>query len=52
MARAHELSRTEARRLAVRAQWLTGERPTGLLETERRLSLLQLGCAGHRDHQK
>jgi len=38
----HELSRTEARRIAVRAQVLTKERPSGLLETVRQLSLLQL----------
>src|SRR5215211_374919 len=38
----HELSRTEARRIAVRAQLLTKERPTSLLETVRQLSLLQL----------
>jgi uncharacterized protein len=42
MATVHELSRTEARRIAVRAQLLTKERPTGLLETVRQLSLLQL----------
>jgi len=42
MATVHELSRTEARRIAVRAQLLTKQRPTGLLETVRRLSLLQL----------
>ena len=28
----HELSRTEARRIAVRAKLLTKERPSGLLE--------------------
>jgi uncharacterized protein YcaQ len=38
----HELSRADARRIAVRAQLLTKERPTGLLETVRRLSLVQL----------
>jgi len=38
----HELSRTDARRIAVRAQLLTKERPTGLLETVRQLPLLQL----------
>lgn len=38
----HELSRTEARRVAIRAQLLTKQRPTCLLETVRRLSLLQL----------
>jgi uncharacterized protein len=42
MVTVHELSRTEARRIAVRAQLLTKERPTDLLETVRRLSLLQL----------
>ncbi len=42
MVTVHELSRTDARRIAVRAQLLTGERPTGLLETVRQLSLLQL----------
>jgi uncharacterized protein YcaQ len=42
MATVHELSRTEARRIAVRAQLLTKERPTDLIETVRQLSLLQL----------
>ncbi len=42
MSRVHELSRRDARRIAVRAQLLTRERPTELLETVRRLSLLQL----------
>ena len=42
MATVHELSRTDARRIAVRAQLLTKERPTDLLETVRHLSLLQL----------
>ena len=42
MAAVHELSRTEARRIAVRAQLLTRERPTDLVETVRRLSLLQV----------
>ncbi len=42
MATVHEISRTEARRIAVRAQLLTRERPTDLLETVRRLSLVQL----------
>jgi uncharacterized protein YcaQ len=37
-----ELSRTDARRIAVRAQLLASPRPTGLLETVRQLSLLQL----------
>ena len=38
----HELSRTEARRAAVRAQLLTRDRPDGVLETVQRLSLLQI----------
>ena len=38
----HELSRADARRVAVRAQLLTKERPTDLVETVRRLSLVQL----------
>jgi uncharacterized protein YcaQ len=42
MATVHELSRTDARRIAVRAQLLTKERPTDLLETVRRLSVVQL----------
>lgn len=42
MVRVHELSRTDARRIAVHAQLLTRERPTDLLETVRQLSLLQL----------
>jgi uncharacterized protein YcaQ len=42
MAQVHQLSRTDARRVAVRAQLLTKERPGDLLETVRRLSLLQL----------
>ena len=42
MQRVHELSRTEARRVSVRAQLLNRERPTGLLETVRGLSLVQL----------
>ncbi|MET0837498.1 MAG: crosslink repair DNA glycosylase YcaQ family protein [Marmoricola sp.] len=42
MAGVHQLSRTDARRIAVRAQLLTKERPTDLIETVRRLSLLQL----------
>ena len=39
---AHELSRADARRVAVRAQLLDGPRPTGLLEVVRRLTLLQI----------
>ncbi len=42
MAHVHELTRTDARRIAVRAQLLTKARPTDLLETVRQLSLLQL----------
>jgi uncharacterized protein YcaQ len=37
----HELSRTEARRVAVRAQLLDSSRPAGLLDVVRRLTLLQ-----------
>ena len=42
MAKVHELSRADARRIAVRAQVLTKERPTDLFETVRRLTLIQL----------
>ena len=42
MAGVHELSRADARRIAVRAQLLTRERPTDLVETVRQLSLVQL----------
>src|SRR5215218_10923056 len=38
----HQLSRLDARRIAVRAQLLDGRRPTGLLEVVRRLTLLQI----------
>jgi uncharacterized protein len=38
----HELSRLDARRVAVRAQLLDGQRPAGLLEVVRRLTLLQI----------
>ena len=37
----HKLSRTEARRIAVRAQLLDSSRPTDLLELVRQLTLLQ-----------
>jgi uncharacterized protein YcaQ len=37
----HELSRTDARRIAVRAQLLGGERPSDLVETVRHLTMLQ-----------
>ncbi len=42
MAAVHQLSRADARRIAIRAQLLTAERPTGLLETIYGLSVLQL----------
>ncbi len=42
MAGVHELSRSEARRIAVRAQLLTKERKADLVETVRQLSLLQV----------
>jgi len=42
MATVHELSRSDARRIAVRAQLLTKQRPTDVVETVRQLSLLQL----------
>ncbi|MFI7407673.1 DNA glycosylase AlkZ-like family protein [Streptomyces sp. NPDC049627] len=38
----HELSRTDARRIAVRAQLLGASRPTGLLDAVRHLTLLQI----------
>jgi uncharacterized protein len=38
----HELSRTDARRIAVRAQLLDSSRPTELLGVVRRLTLLQI----------
>ena len=38
----HELSRQDARRVAVRAQLLDSPRPTGLLDVVRRLTLLQV----------
>ncbi len=37
----HKLSRTDARRLAVRAQLLDAHRPGGMLDVVRRLTLLQ-----------
>jgi len=42
MSTVHQLSRTEARRIAVRAQLLTSQRPPDLLTVVRRLTLLQL----------
>jgi uncharacterized protein len=38
----HELSRADARRIAVRAQLLDGSRPTGLLDLVRHLTFLQI----------
>lgn len=38
----YELSREQARRIAVRAQWLHRDRPSGLLELVRQLTLLQV----------
>jgi uncharacterized protein YcaQ len=38
----HELSRIDARRIAVRAQLLDSARPAGLLDTVRHLTLLQI----------
>jgi len=37
----HELSRRDARRIAVRAQFLSADRPTEMLEVVRRLTMLQ-----------
>src|SRR4051794_19894510 len=42
MATVHELSRTDARRIAVRAQLLTRQRPSDVVDTVRRLSLVQV----------
>jgi len=38
----HQLSREQARQIAVRAQWLHRDRPPGLLELVQRLTLLQV----------
>ena len=38
----HQLSRVDARRIAVRAQWLDSERPTDLMTVLRHLTMLQL----------
>jgi len=43
----HRLSRTDARRVAVQAQLLSAERPTDLLDTVRRLTLLQADFTKH-----
>ena len=42
MVEVHQLSRRDARRIAVQAQLLTRQRPTGLVETVRQLPLLQI----------
>jgi uncharacterized protein YcaQ len=42
VATVHQLSRREARRIAVRAQLLTRQRPTELVDTVRQLTLVQL----------
>ena len=42
MADVHQLSRTDARRIAVRAQLLSAERPTAVVDTVRHLTLVQL----------
>jgi uncharacterized protein YcaQ len=42
MATVHQLSRQDARRVAVRAQMLTSQRPPDLLTAVRRLTMLQL----------
>jgi uncharacterized protein len=42
MATVHELSRTDARRIAVQGQLLTKDRPTDLVETVRQLSMIQV----------
>src|SRR5215213_10124743 len=38
----HQLSRLDARRVAVRAQWLDSRRPTELLDVVRQLTMLQI----------
>jgi uncharacterized protein YcaQ len=43
----HQLSRRDARRLAVRAQLLTSERPAGLFEVVEGLNVLQLDQTAH-----
>ena len=42
MPKVHQLSRQDARRLAIKAQLLERDRPDGLLTVARRLTLLQL----------
>ena len=46
MATVHQLSQQDARRVAVRAQMLTSQRPPDLLTLVRRLTLLQLDPVG------
>ena len=46
MATVHQLSRQDARRVAVRAQLLTSQRPPDLLTVMRRLTMLQLDPVG------
>jgi uncharacterized protein YcaQ len=43
----HELSRADARRIAVRAQLLTRERPTDILDTVRHLTVVQHDTTEH-----
>ncbi|NHA69534.1 DNA glycosylase AlkZ-like family protein [Phycicoccus flavus] len=43
----HELSRRDARRVAVRAQLLTADRPTDVLEVVRHLGLVQMDLTAH-----
>lgn len=42
MTATHQLSRGQARRIAVRAQWLHRDRPPGLLELVRQLTMVQV----------
>jgi uncharacterized protein YcaQ len=42
MARVHELSRPDARRIAVRAQRLSSRRPTDVVDTVRQLTMVQI----------
>ncbi len=47
----HELSRTDARRIAVRAQLLDSSRPAELLDVVRHLTLLQIDPVAAIDYQ-